>query len=389
VNPSAIPRRASLAKFLLLGCVALVFFNLYVSSFQKFFPTDFELPAPPPVSNKPEAPRYDVRQITHETTPFAHSAAVVEIAQGSLRAFWFGGAREGATDAAIYSAVYAQGASAWSDESIVLTPRQLQGDLQRWVRKVGNPVVARDRQGRLHLFVVSVTAGGWAASSINTVVSEDDGTSWGRAKRLVTSPFLNFSTLVKGAPVLYGDGHFGVPVYHELAAKFGELLRVTPSGEVLYKTRLSPGSFSLQPVIVPRNNSEAIGLMRYSGPPPGRVLIVRTQDGGRSWSAPEKTSLPNPNSALDAIPLADGSTLMAFNNSEDSRNDLSLAHSQDAGRTWRVIRQLESSTDPNAQFSYPRLLKTKADEYHLLYTVDKKLLRHARFNQAWLDQALK
>ncbi len=389
MNRSAFLRQSNLAKFLLAGCAAVVFGFLYATVPRHPALAGYELQAHSPVSHKEEAPRYERQQITHGTTPFAHSVAVAELANGSLRAFWFGGAREGATDAAIYSAVYAQGARSWSNETIALTPKQLQGDLQRWVRKVGNPVVARDRQGQLRMFVVSVTAGGWAASSINTLVSEDDGATWGRAQRLITSPFLNLSTLVKGAPVLYGDGHFGVPVYHELAAKFGELLHVAENGDMLSKTRLSSGRYSLQPVIVPRDANSAVAFMRHSGSPPSRVLVQHTQDAGRTWSTPEKTMLANPNSAVDALRLSDGSTLMAFNNSEGSRNDLSLAHSQDDGQTWRVIRQVESSTDSRAEFSYPRLLRTKTGEYHLLYTVDKKLLRHARFNQAWLDVTLK
>ena len=221
------------------------------------------------------------------------------------------------------------------------------------------------------------------------MVSADNGANWGPARRLIASPFLNLSTLVKGTPVQFEDGHIGLPAYHEFAGKFGEFLRVNENGEVLRKTRLTSGNHSLQPVILPLGDQSAVAFLRYAGPPPGRVLAVRSQDGGDTWGTPAKTTLPNPNSAIDALRLSDGSLLMAFNNAKDGRNDLSLAHSQDEGHTWRVVRSVEYASDPRAEFSYPRLLHAEDGTYHLLYTVDKKLIRHARFNQAWLEGALR
>ncbi len=336
------------------------------------------------------APRYDVRKVSSGATPFAHSASAVELADGRLRAFWFGGTREGATDAAIYTAVYSPGAAAWADEAVVATPGSVQRDVHRWVRKLGNPVAVRDRGNRLVLFFVSVTVGGWAGSSINVVTSEDNGARWSRARRLITSPFLNLSTLVKGSALLYQDGRIGLPVYHEFIAKFGELLQLGADGEVLGKARMSSGRTSLQPVIVPRTASEAVGFMRYAGKPPGRVLLVRSADSGRSWTTPVKTELPNPNAAVDALRLEDGSILMAFNDDASERTNLSLARSRDDGQTWRIVHQFVrpagAAAGEAAEFSYPRLLLARNGDLHLLYTVDKAEIRHARFNRAWLER---
>lgn len=379
---------------LLLVCALTAFASLYAEIARSPWPARFAAPATSGSGGSEDAVLYEVHRVSSGSTPFAHSVAAVELADGRLRAFWFGGAREGSTDAAIYTALYAPHTRAWSGEKVVVTPARLQSDLLRWIRKVGNPVVVRDNLGHLHLFVVSVTFGGWAASSINVLTSRDEGASWGRARRLVTSPFLNLSTLVKGAPFVYGDGHVGVPAYHELAAKFGELLHVaTEPMQVIDKTRLSWGDYSLQPVIIPRSAREAVGFMRYSGPEPKRVLAVRSSDGGRSWSEPTKTQLPNPNSAVDALRLPDGSLLLAFNNSNGDRNDLSLAYSRDGGNSWRVLRRIEWAPAPASgrapEFSYPRLLRTRDGEFHLLYTVDKAEIRHVRFNLAWLEQALR
>jgi len=257
------------------------------------------------------------------------------------------------------------------------------------VRKLGNPVVAAARDGSLWLFYVSVSVGGWRGSAINLTISGDDGETWSRPKRLMTSPFLNLSTLVKGPPLLLEDATMAVPAYHEFIGVFGELLWLDPSGNVIDKSRLSRGAYSLQPVIVPRSPTEALGLMRYAGPQPARILSVRTTDAGRHWSRPKKLDLPNPNAALASIRLPDGTLLLVFNDSETGRQDLSLASSRDEGQTWRVIHRFEHQSSGSQEFSYPYLIQSRDGSFHLLYTWQRTRIKHVRFNEAWLELLLR
>jgi len=97
---------------------------------------------------------------------------------------------------AIYTSLYSPNEGTWSPERAVITRELAQRQLRRYVRKLGNPVAGRDRAGRLCLFFVSVSVGGWAGSAINLMVSEDEGETWGPPRRLVASPFFNISTLV-------------------------------------------------------------------------------------------------------------------------------------------------------------------------------------------------
>jgi predicted neuraminidase len=337
-----------------------------------------------------EAPLYRSVDVSHGKTPFAHSAAAVEVPGRGLLAFWYAGSREGSSDSVIYQSQFDAAAGNWSDERIVVDRLILESALQRSIRKIGNPTAIRDREGRLWLFFVSASIGGWAGSAVNMMRSEDGGRSWSAPRRLVTSPFLNLSTLVKGAPFQYDDGSIGLPVYHELIGKFGELLHLDRDGRVLAKQRLAWGKDSLQPVVLPRTANEALGLMRYAGKPPLRVLEFRTTDGGRSWSAPVKSELPNPNSGIDAVRLDPGRLLLAFNNREASRDNLSLAYSADDGRSWRVVHAVEEArAGSTAEFSYPWLLGARDGSFHLLYTVDKQSIRHVTFNRAWLELRLR
>lgn len=363
-----------------------------------------------------------------------HAASLVELKDGCVRAFWFSGSREGAPDVEIHSAVFDPVRGQWGAERSVIDRLRTQRALQRYVAKLGNPVAGRAADGSLWLYYVTVSLGGWAGSSITAMRSVDEGETWSAPQRLITSPFLNLSTLVRSAPFQYSDGTLGFPVYHEFISKFAELLRLDAQGAVLDKQRLAPGgSGTLQPVLLARSPTEARVLMRYSGPPPHRAVTMTTKDAGRHWSVPEKSELLNPDSALSAIVLADGRMLAVLNNIEQGRDALALMISADGGASWKTVYQLEDQRgqQPGAaawtervselasmsdekvaqaspsgrreyvdsatqqactpqgcryEFSYPFLLQTRRGDFHLVYTWNRSFIKHVQFNEAWLDQ---
>jgi len=374
-------------RWVALGAILLVFAALYVHAIDA--PPAARFVPPRTAVQYAPGPLYASQLVPNSTAASVHSATAAELADGRLRAFWYGGTREGASDVAIYTSIYSPRTRAWEPEQALVRREAAQRQLQRYLRKLGNPVAGRDQRGRVWLFFVSVSVGGWAGSAINAIVSQDEGETWSPPRRLITSPFLNLSTLVKGPPVQLADGTMALPVYHEMIGKFGELLRLDSEGRVIGKTRLSWGTSSLQPVLVPRSESEAVAFMRYAGDPPGRVLVVRTSDSGAHWTAPEKTALPNPNSAVGGVLLAGGPLMLAFNNAEQNREELSLALSTDFGANWRVARQLEgASLAPHApvpEYSYPWVMQDRAGDVHVLYTWGRSRIKHVVFNRAWLE----
>jgi predicted neuraminidase len=369
-----------------LVAILLVFAALYFRAFEARPAPRWVPPRAPSQAPSPK-PLFRSELLPNGSAPSVHAATAVELADGTLRAFWYGGSREGASDVAIYTATYAAGA--WSPETALVRREEAQRSLQRSLRKLGNPVAGRDPHGRVWLFYVSVSVGGWAGSAINAMVSDDEGRTWSVPRRLISSPFFNISTLVKGPLVQLADGTMALPVYHEMIGKFGELLRLDADGRVIGKTRLSWGASSLQPVVVPRSESDAVAFMRYAGHPPGRVLVIRSSDAGEHWTAPEKTVLPNPNAAVGGVLLASGPLLLAFNNAEANRESLDLALSDDFGASWRVARSLESESQPQrapvAEYSYPWVMQDRAGDVHVLYTWGRSRIKHAVFNRAWLE----
>lgn len=370
-----------------------------------------------------------------------HASSLVELKDGRIRAFWFSGTREGASDVTINSATYDPARDEWGPEQVVATRSSTQRALHRYVSKLGNPVVGRAADGTLRLFYVTVSLGGWAGSSITMMSSSDDGETWNSPRRLITSPFTNISTLVKGTPFLYADGSMGVPVYHELFGKFAEILHLDLAGNVVDMQRLAQaGQGTLQPVLLVKSQNEALVLTRYAGKDnPHLARSISTEDGGQHWNAVEKSSMPNPDAALSAVALPDGRLLAVLNHQEQGRDSLSLMLSADGGHNWRELHRLEemrvlrdkkldeaqclhivrglllnsdarlggvpdatldeyvdsakarvrADNGCNFEFSYPYMIQARNGDFHIAYTWNRVFIKHVVFDQTWLNRHLK
>ncbi|RZA23762.1 MAG: hypothetical protein EOP02_14485, partial [Proteobacteria bacterium] len=199
----------------------------------------------------PAPAQFSSRFVSSQLTDFVHSSSVTAMPDGGLMAVWFAGSREGAADVQVRTARFDPRTDEWGAEQVLATRESTRDGTQRYIRKLGNPVIALGPDNRLWMFYVSVSVGGWATSAINLMVSDDLGSSWSAPRQLVTSPFFNISTLVRAAPVFHADGSIGLPVYHEFMGKFAEYLYLSAEGEVVDKFRISRGKHSLQPTIVP------------------------------------------------------------------------------------------------------------------------------------------
>ena len=311
--------------------------------------------------------------------PMAHVSSICELPDGKLAATWYAGSREGAPDVAIFFATSEPRQHAWSNPRTIVTPETAARDSGRAVRKVGNALIFSDRAGKLWLVYVTITIGGWSGSSLNLASSSDQGQSWTPGRRLTLSPFFNLSELVKNGPVRLSGSGWAVPIYHELVGKFPELLWLDHAGES--KSRIAGGSAGFQPALVALSTNDALAFLRDTTSR-RRISMAHSHDAGRSWSAPEVIDFPNPDSGLDAVRLADGRLLLAFNDSASGRENLRLALSTDNARTWRRVATIAQQA--GAEFSYPFLLQTRDGNIHLVYTWKRKAIKHAVFNPAWL-----
>ncbi|MGE8153254.1 sialidase family protein [Pseudomonas vancouverensis] len=391
-------------------------------------------PTPVAAADKPAA-LYTSRFVSSRLDDFVHSSSVTSLPGGNLMAVWFAGSREGAADVQVRASHYDARSGEWGAEQVLATRESTRDGTRRFIRKLGNPVIALAPDNRLWLFYVSVSVGGWAGSAINAMVSDDLGRSWSAPRQLVTSPFFNISTLVRAAPVFHADGSIGLPIYHEFLGKFAEYLYLSADGAVIDKFRISRGTHALQPTIVPQDERRAVAMLRYAGNTHHRVLASRTEDAGQTWSEPYPLEPANPNSSLAAVGTADDGLLVALNDLRDGRFRLSL-YGTDAGLDdWRNLVELDQSPDPlgkafepeafkaiigegfrassgarrlpleqrflsnldyrvckpsgcEFEYEYPYFSRGPDGLYHLVYSWNNTFIKHVSFNEAWLAERL-
>jgi len=320
-------------------------------------------------------------------TASAHSSAICTLPGGDLLAVWYGGSREGGTDVALFAARFQAGA--WTEPATIMDRVMAQDELDRAIKKVGNAVVFSDPNGTLWLVYVTVSVGGWSGSALNVKTSRDEGRTWSESERLTLNPFFNLSSLVRNKPIFASDGRIGLPVYHEMAAKFPQMLWLTPDaggGVAEYRIRnLSSEPGLIQPTLVPLDDQRVLMLLRDGGAERS-VHTAFSDDNGWTWSEAEPTGLPNPDAAVDALRLRDGRILIAYNHAESGRENLRLGLSADHGLTWEAGATIED--EEHEEFSYPNLAEDLQGRIHLTYTWRRERIRHVAFNLAWLDARL-
>ena len=159
------------------------------------------------------------------------------------------------------------------------------------------------------------------------------------------------------------------------------------------------------------------------------VYRTESADGGRSWSVPEATDVPNNNSSIVAIALADGRVALLCNpvnaaqsearreslydelgEGDDGRGDpaggvpaiwgvprapLTLCLSRDGGRTFPQRRVVEDGPGTclsnnaldgkNQELSYPAMVEAADGTLHLAFTFHRRAIKHVSLDRSWID----
>jgi predicted neuraminidase len=338
-------------------------------------PGSFVVPQPASLADMKRSDSF----LVERSPAVAHAASAVLTEDGKISAIWFSGQREAGPDVRLMTSIY--DGAAWS-KPVIVTDGPLTGkDVGRYTSTVGNSVVFRHPDGDYWLIYVSVGVGGWSLSSLNLKRSQD-GVHWGPAQRIVTGPFLNISTLVKGPALIRSDGLVALPAYHEFISTFPEMIFLNAEGAVVGKVRMAEGgSCAIQPAAVALGGGRAVALLRDMGCWPRRLLRTATDDGGLTWTALQRTDVENPNSPAAVMRLNDGRLLALANDSERSASVLDLLLSSDEGQSWTKGPALFDGRAENANYRYPLLLQDLRGRLHVLVTETvawrEKAIRHA------------
>src|SRR5262249_43547405 len=92
----------------------------------------------------------------------------------------------------------------------------------------------------------------------------------------------------------------------------------------------------------------------------------------KTWGKMGLTELPNPNSGIDAVTLADGRHLIVYNHTARGRSPLNVAVSDD-GKAWQAAAVLENEP---GEYSYPAVIQAADGLVHVTYTWKRERIKH-------------
>ena len=291
--------------------------------------------------------------------PMSHAPYLADLSGHRLIVIWFSGSREWAKDVNLLSAVYHRDTGKW--ESITSLVSEIG-------YSIGNCVALQDGAGKLHLWYVR-TKGYWHEGEIVHMVWPDLKLGFS-SKTVVELPQ---GWLVRGRPVKRG-GMVYMPVYDEVnnvSAVYCQDM-VTEAGELMESMEAEGGL--IHPTLVEIGDAEFRCFMRNPWAP-NRIHYAYSMDKGATWSRPNPTELPNPNSGIDVTVLSGNRLLCAYNDSDKQRYPLSLAVSETAGMDWKKVCDLERQQD---EFSYPSLFSSGREVY-LAYTYKRESIKFVQF----------
>ncbi len=312
----------------------------------------------------------------------AHSPGIV-LGEDGFSVLWFEGSQEAQADVDIHGVQVQQINGAWqaSAPEPVVTRQNLAAAFEpgQIVVTLGN--VIENEAARDALYVTAVSVGGWAMASIADVRMKDGVPE--KAHKLNLSPVLNRSFLVKSPTVEMADGGQALPAYFEMGATYGSFIRTGADGRVRDQRRMAGrGTKPIQPMVVPLSDTRAVAFLR-DFERSNVVLLSRTEDGGQSWSLAEKTEIFNPSAPVAALSVGEGEILAVMNGNPEHGNRLQMMLSQDEGRSWRVIHELDSG---EGAARYPMLRRLPDGEIALAFShYDKRGVQLYIFNQAWVN----
>ncbi len=324
-----------------------------------------------------------------ERIPSCHAPSICELPEGNLLLSFYAGEYEGSPDQVILGAYYDRRLGRWSEPEV-------------WVhvarRATVNPRVFLGPDGAVWL-VAQVNYGKrWCSGGTYLFLkrSYDGGRTWTDLELLVEQKGL----LGKNKPLV--EGKFVLlPVEWE-ATWSAAFLRSEDGGEtweVVGDLGRAAGARLIQPTVVRLSDGK---IMAYIRSQEGKIFVSYSDDNGVTWTCPEPTSLPNPNSGIDMVRLRSGKLVLVYNPTVPllkpkklhpawpqrmptgfevwgPRTPLVAALSPDEGRSWPHRIVLEEG---DGEYSYPAVIQDGEGAIHVVYTYRREAIKHVRLTEA-------
>ncbi|WP_082398853.1 MULTISPECIES: sialidase family protein [unclassified Pseudonocardia] len=387
-----------------------------------------ELPGPADGLLRPHAGEPDRRDALLPAPDVQnHAANLMELPGGALGCVWFGGTQEGVPDIGVRYSRLEPGSDRWTG------PVALSDDPERSEQ---NPLLFVAPSGTVWLLWTAQVAGNQDTAEVRVRTSGDGGRTWD-ARRTLFPAGPGGGVFVRQPVVVTRSGRWLLPVWHCVTPPEGRWVGDLDTSAVMVsdddgatwrETAVPDSTGQVHMNVVARPDGSLVALYR-SRRADAVHRSVSTDDGG-TWSAPEPVELPNNNSSVQVVGLADGRLALVGNPSSradatarraslydeisDSgdvgtaaaaadalregafwgapRAPMTLAISDDGGRTWPVRRDLEtgdgfclvndSRGKRNREFSYPTIRAAADGGLDIAYTVYRQAIRHVHLTPA-------
>jgi predicted neuraminidase len=357
-----------------------------------------------------------------------HAANLLALPDGDLLCAWFAGTQEGIPDISIYLSRLKSGATEWS------APVKLSDDPGRSEQ---NPVLNRLPDGSLWLFWTAQESGNQDTAIVRRRISFDNGRSWGPIEVLFDTP----GTFVRQPLTVLATGEWLLPVFYcknrpgrkWVGDEDTSAVKISRDGGKTWQERPVPDSTGCVHMnIVDLKDGSLVAFFRSRWA--DHIYRSRSSDRGETWTPPQPTELPNNNSSIQCVRLADGNLAMVFNDRNaqgcserrlslyddigDNENlapqpsqcgltaekktafwgvpraPMTVAISEDAGVTWPFRQNLDtgdgycmtnnSIQGLNREYSYPSVIQTPDGVIHIAYTYFRQKIKYVAVTEAWV-----
>lgn len=358
-----------------------------------------------------------------------HAANLTVLPNGDIACVWFGGTQEGIPDISVYFSRLAKGAREWS------VPAKLSDDPSRSEQ---NPLLFNAPDGTLWLMWTAQTSGNQDTAIVRRRLSRDNGASWAPIETLFPAAATS-GTFIRQPVVVLPSGAWLLPVFYCNAipgrtwsgdADTSAVKISTDAGRTWRDVAVpeSTGCVHMNIGLLADGTLLALFRSRWAD----AIYASRSDDGGEHWSVPEKTALPNNNASIQFVVLANGHLALVFNNTSAAaatgrraslyddiggdaapppppeagerrafwgapRAPLSIALSEDGGRSWPWVRDIEtgdgycmtnnSRDKQNRELSYPSVTQAPDGTIHVAYTHFRQAIRHVTLAEDWIKGA--
>ncbi|MHA1819210.1 MAG: exo-alpha-sialidase [Promethearchaeota archaeon] len=372
--------------------------------------------------------------------PEAHASSITQLPDKDgykrLMAVWFCGTKEGHKDVAILKSIITykvkgnnkdknniktdeNGGASGLIEPIHYSEPEILADVED--RALGNPVIFYNPITHvLHFWYAILSPQHGKPEKIMYSRSKNEGIDWSEAVDISPREGIwprNLPIILRSKPHL---NRLLLPLNDELT--FDKKYKTYWSsgfaysdddGEHWHHTRyIFSKKGNIQPAIAELDNGKIYAIMRGRK---GFAWESFSSDGGLTWTTPQKTDVPNPNSNIAITKLNNNDLVMVCNPVKHGRKVLSLFYSpmnSNKRPKWKRLFDLENSTlntkerdlrihriksnlknmdsldklytSKYSEYSYPCIIQSDDNLIHIIYTFGRKTIEHVLFDPDFL-----